>query len=293
MKQAILLTVIASTALFAIGCGSETANTGGGDGGTTLPKEGDACTSVSATKCTAAKDGYLACGATNTYVVTPCAAGKTCDETSGSAICSGGTVDNDASGSTDQDTVGADTTTADTVAGPDTNTKPAKCDSFDQACIQACGTEKCDTEIAACQGDAKCTGLIQCLNGCQQGVAPPDEVTGTTCTSKCLNQAGDEASLGAFGQDLCVSMCIQPKYQLPCSTDACTSDCVADKCETEFGACGKSKSCLGFLICLQKDCDTSDRAGFQACMQACNTSSGGGGLAYSQIIQCGQAAGCL
>ena len=175
-----------------------------------------------------------------------------------------------------------------------------KCAGNDNACLQACGNKLCATELAGCNQDAKCSGLITCLNGCQQGVQPPkpatsvsmpDGSTPTTCQDFCVVAAGDEGYKKLSTMQICIqgkcikdipgetSNCVQgtPKF------NSCLNTCVTIKCSDELSTCNGSKDCTAFLQCL------NGCKGNQSCQQGCQSSASAIGLQeYQSLIGCAQ-----
>jgi len=232
------------------------------------PADGSTCTATSVTVCSADLKATLSCNTTTLkYVATACTAGSTCQVVAGAAQCKG-TTPTDAASSTDtndgSDAIGAkDSNTGKDTTAKDIITAPTKCGMTDTNCIQVCIQDKCTAQVNGCLGDTDCAAFYKCIGSCQQGVSPPADVTGTTCTDKCVTLAPEAAQqkLGAF-ENCVVLDCIQcnatdKDYQ------SCVGSCVQAKCGDSVGACKATTGCKEIITCMSK-CGQD-----QKCLQAC------------------------
>jgi hypothetical protein len=178
---------------------------------------------------------------------------------------------------TDTSTTGTDATAAGTDAKvtPDVQTEK-KCGINDNACLTKCQQTTCKTESAACQADAKCTALNNCLNGCPASndlpkdvtvVVEPGEATPTTCTEYCFAVGGKDARAKFNGVINCTfGKCVACDPEGPKATyDQCINACGQAKCSEGIDACLET-TCGDFLTCANK-CEAND----QACIQKCGS----------------------
>lgn len=197
-------------------------------------------------------------------------------------------AESDSSTGDDTETTADTATAADTTTTADTTPADDKCDQTDQTCLVGCRNDKCGKELSACTTNTKCVQLNSCLGGCSANppVAPPAEVTGTTCIEKCKTLAGDEAFQAYGAIALCVkSGCLKSAYTpgVACAQNdsACLEDCLVTECSDEATACDKDKDCFGILQCVG-DCGSN-----QSCAQGCVTKAPAAGQQlFMGLFQC-------
>lgn len=188
-----------------------------------------------------------------------------------------GTVGDTTSGTGDTKSDTKDTSTAD--VKKDSTASPTKCDPKNNACMNTCVASACAKESGACMGDAKCSGALKCLNGCQTAPLPADP-TATTCSQKCIDTAGQTAMDEFYAAQTCMGEnCITCKA----GDQNCQAACASQLCIDSLVACEASFGCKSILTCLE-----TEKCQDQACFTACMNKFPDGQTDFSNFVQCYQ-----
>lgn len=206
------------------------------------------------------------------------------DVTTGTGDAKTGTGDA-TSDSTSGGADAADAVDAKADATKDVPPAPVLCKTTDQACLLKCGNEKCDAPQKACEADKGCKAFEVCLTGCAQKppVAPPDDVTGTTCEDKCVTLAKE--ATGTMDKYQAIGDCLYGTcVECGAKDTQCIQLCEQGKCHDEIAACSDDPECGALLQCLN-DSKCTD--------QACAQKACGKYLTQNAIAGLQDAANCL
>jgi len=185
------------------------------------------------------------------------------DASSGSLAGSGGQLG--IGGSSGGSSGGSGNTGSDTGGSSGTGGDSSGTDSCD-VCVEA----KCGAQTAACEADAECLALTDCLDLCQ------DEACATQCST--THPAGQPLLQAA-------NSCLDTQCPNECGggsavADACDT-CVESSCAAEVSACDGDPSCTGLWDCYSQCQD-------DACIATCETQFAAGMTKSEAVDTCAE-----
>jgi hypothetical protein len=171
------------------------------------------------------------------------------------------------------DTATVDTPKQDSTTPPKDTAPPSdKCAPDDSQCLQTyCFPQDvpghCSKEVFACQTDAKCISLSQCVQKCASDktfdpglpadVTPPADPTSLTCDAKCILKAGDAATAKIQAASVCIQIkCID--CNMAVNKQQCVAECAQATCADVQAKCTKDKGCGEAFMCMVK-CGTDQK----------------------------------
>jgi hypothetical protein len=141
---------------------------------------------------------------------------------------------------------------------------------------QQCIEEKCPTQWAACQKDAKC---VPALQDCEKKCG-----TSKSCWTLCLPSKGSQAAVDV-AKCADANKCLGSYLSLAKASTEVSVDplpCVEQKCPTQWAACQKDPKCVPAIQDCQKKCGTGT-----TCWTFCLPSKGS--QAAIDVAKCAQA----
>jgi hypothetical protein len=128
----------------------------------------------------------------------------------------------------------------------------------------------CASQIGACENDASCSALLDCLEQCN------DDTCAQACFTANPNGAPLLDAIDTCAEQQCASTCGG-------GTDACET-CAMSKCGSQINACNADASCQQLLTCLEQCQD-------EACWDGCYNSNPAGATLLDAEDACVEA-GC-
>ena len=114
-------------------------------------------------------------------------------------------------------------------AGETTSTCPSDCPSS-STCLQ----QKCPSQVASCQADTGCLGIIQCLQSC----------TDATCANACVSKAGTQSQNVFMTLNTCAAQCSSTTPS--CGDGTCNGTETKTSCPAD---CGSASTYCGDGTC--------------------------------------------
>lgn len=146
---------------------------------------------------------------------------------------------------------------------------------------QSCASEKCPSQVSACENDPACEAIMDCFEGC--GGGDFDQ-----CYEDCLSANPD-------GADLFEDLAGCAEIHCPvCSggddddqvvpDDGACDDCARMSCAAQFAACMGDPNCAAIMVCME-EC-AADADDMSACVEPCVGENPDGAMLFGVLSDC-------